>query len=559
MTDTTRGTNVQTFDWGVIRWTIEPNDLESQRLSVAEITFFPGKKQDMHSHYREEQVMHVLSGTGLHTVDGRTTRMRPGDSFALPPYTEHGISNESDKEELRLLLVYSPSRLQSLLQGNLGKTPFPPTLPDEPLTPVGTAGPPSLDDETDLGQRALFDEDTKDVILAAMERLSRALGLSLCMVDTDGRRIVRSQNHPTLCRLLADQTGGEHCSFHLKKVFRSLDGLTREELGKPHVFSCCHSIASTIFPVVIAGRVQAYIKCGEIFLGNEDKEALLADIPGTADAYCMDREALLRAAGAIPVEPKSRLYSAAEATFAMTSAVAVMAVSARRQKELDTSRLSLAQEQLATTRLEKSLREADLKLLQSQVAPHFLFNTLNTIALAAYAEGAKRATKLTWSLADLLRATLRKTEELIPLHEEINLVRCYIHIQKERFGDRIAFAIDADEDCMQALVPSLLFQPLVENAIVHGFGELNSTGSVSLSISRHGGGLCAVLEDDGAGFEPLGLGDGPRRIGLRSTQSRLEHYFGDAGSMDIRSSPGAGTRIVIVLPADEHQADSPQG
>lgn len=595
-----RYTKVQTYDWGLVGWKTDPADVESQRLSVAEVVFFPGKVQKKHANYREEQVMYVLSGKGLYTVNGHTRRIAPGDSIPLPPYAEHTVQNDTETE-LRFLLVSSPSRLQPLLwdssqtsqtmasgdnrfdsidlcvsekatQGTVlscqpaGGQSFCPAASVEPVdefvaaknekasatnkaeeAPVKELHAGLIAEQPPTAQ-GFFDDAAKQTIRATMERMSSALGLSLSMVDTEGKRIVRTHNHPRFCSALGDHTAGMHCRTHLQKVFQALPEAALDKPGKPLVINCCHSIASTLFPIVIDGRIQAYMKCGEIFLSGDEKEALLGNIGALAEAYGMSRTFLHDAARDIPVQPKSRIYAAAEASFAMTSAVTSMALAAQRQKELDISRLSLAQEQLATTRLEKALHEADLKLLQSQVTPHFFFNTLNTIALTAYGEGAKKATELTWSLSDLLRATLRKTEELISLQEEINLLNCYIHIQNTRFGDRIAFRIEVDPDCMTVPVPSLLFQPLVENSIVHGFGSITRSGSITLRIVRDGACIRAVLTDDGAGFTPRQTDEGPKRIGLRSVQNRLAHYYGEEGHMMIESAPGAGTRITMRIP-----------
>lgn len=525
-------TREQTFDWGSILWFTEPVELDTERISVGLATYAPGMRHRTRMHSGEEQVLYVVAGTGTHFIDGREQALVPGRVVRIPPHTEHELINTAETD-LKILLMYSPLRMPPLLS---------PEQPADRPTP-GTDTPRGV-------IPAFFRPGDVDAIREVMEGLSRALGLSLALLDTRGMCVVKTPNHPIFCSCLAEQTGGHYCRNHLLSIFEELNDLHLDALGKPHLFYCCHNIASTIIPVVYDQKIQAYMKCGEIFLSNTDKEHLHTELPMIAERCNVAVDALAAMVEAIPVEPKSRLYTAAEATLTVAGTIVNMAVAARRQNELNDSKLSLAREQLASAHLEKALREADLKLLQSQVNPHFLFNTLNTIAQTAYIEGAIQSSELTLSLSELLRATLRKTETLIPLHEEVALLRNYIHIQKARFGDRISFSIDVDAAAEPMLIPCLLLQPLVENAIIHGFESLARAGAVSLTAGVHDGRLLVVITDDGVGFDPgMVVMSDPRKIGLRSTQSRLEHYFGGGQRFSVDSTPGRGTRIEIAVPA----------
>jgi sensor histidine kinase YesM len=161
---------------------------------------------------------------------------------------------------------------------------------------------------------------------------------------------------------------------------------------------------------------------------------------------------------------------------------------------------------------------------------------------------------LTWSLADLLRATLRKTEELIPVCEEISLLNSYLHIQQTRFNERISFELRVEDDTKDLLVPCMIFQPLVENAIIHGLESVITGGKVSISvfsIRGHDGStrLYGIVKDNGVGFDPVSVEQKPGKIGLLSTRNRLEHYFGQAGSLEVYSRPGKGSCVKFKIPA----------
>jgi len=534
MADMVRYTREQHFEWGSILWFIEPDDLDLERLSVGLATVAPGTRHSLHSRSHEEQILYVIAGEGEHTDGGRVEPLTPGRILHIPPHADQEISNRSE-EELRLLLVYSPSRFHSLV----------------PAFASGDATEEPEPDEEEGDIRTLFDATVINSIRAIMDRLAQALGLSLALLDVNGKGILKTDNHPVLCSCLAEHTQGRYCQLQMDKTFREMAALPLEELHKPRIYYCCHNIASTIIPLVHRRKIQAYMKCGEIFLTREDREELRAKLPDIARENGVDPGFLTPTLDEIPIEPKSRLYTAAEATFVIANTIMGMVAQTSREKELTESKLSLAQEQLATATLEKALHEADLKLLQSQVTPHFLFNTLSTIAQMAYLEGAPKAAGLTWSLSELLRSTLRKTEERISLKEEISLLRNYLTIQEARFGDRLSFSVEIDPAAESMLIPCMLFQPLVENAIIHGFESITGKGIIRLAAWRDGSWLHAFVADDGAGFDVEQMQSNPKKIGLRSTWSRLEHYFGKNYTFAVTSKPGKGCRIDMAFQTSE--------
>ncbi|MDR7867347.1 MAG: histidine kinase [Sporomusaceae bacterium] len=510
----------QYFEWGSILWFVEPSNLDIERMSVGLITFYPRTTQDEHLHSGDEQVIYVVSGTGTQIIDGQAYRLRPGDIRHIHPYTRHKVINDADTE-LKLIIVYTPSKFQRLLA--------------QPPSPDRAAG------EADI--RALLD---LDVIRGLLNKLSEAIGLSLTIIDTAGETVVKADNYPRFCALLDTASGGRHCGGYVEKVIGDI-GRTH----RPHLFQCCNDVASIIIPIFDSATVIGYIRCGQVYLSKPDPDELQRTIEDLAARYRILVGDLLAGSTAIRIEPKSRLYAAAEATFAIASLVTEMSAAALRQKELDNSRLSLVKEQIASARLEQALREADFKLLQSQINPHFLFNTLNTIAQMAYIDGAEKVANLVWSLSDLLRFTLRKTEELIPLREELKMLDNYLHIQQSRFGSRLKVAFDLQPGLDETLIPCMLLQPLIENAIVHGFELSGGEGAITITVRRRSDSLLCRVTDNGLGFDPqavppAGKGGG---IGLGSVKNRLQYYFKDQFSFAIDSAKGRGTTVELTFPA----------
>ncbi len=201
--------------------------------------------------------------------------------------------------------------------------------------------------------------------------------------------------------------------------------------------------------------------------------------------------------------------------------------------------------------LESQLAKAQLEVLRSQLQPHFLFNTLNSIS-ALMQEDAEAAEDMLADLSYMLRASLRgNTTQEITLAREIQLLEAYARIQCRRFEDRLTFEVDTPVETLVCLVPSLLLQPIVENAVQHGIAPLSRPGKIVVTSRRDGAHLVLTVADDGRGLPP----QHEERIGLTNTRKRLEQLYGARQSLDLRSTPGQGVVATISLPwrfADEH-------
>lgn len=231
----------------------------------------------------------------------------------------------------------------------------------------------------------------------------------------------------------------------------------------------------------------------------------------------------------------------------MASYIAESGMAMMRQKELDEKRLAIINEQMISANLERALRESDFKLLQSQINPHFLFNTLNVISQMAYMEGAEQAANLVCSLAELMRATLRKANKLVPLHEEMALLNDYLHIQKTRFSDKLSFEVRVEKELEEIKIPILILQPLVENATVHGLESHKNGCLIKVDIKKCGQSRVSLsVADNGPGFR-TDQASGNTGVGLKSIRARLSHFFGDRFSMDIVSNLGEGSAITIII------------
>jgi signal transduction histidine kinase len=204
---------------------------------------------------------------------------------------------------------------------------------------------------------------------------------------------------------------------------------------------------------------------------------------------------------------------------------------------------------LREERLKRLLTEAELKALRTQVDPHFLFNTLNTIA-DLIGSNPGQAERMTERLAECFRYALAKhSKDLSTLDEELAFARHYLEIEQVRFGDRLRVQLSRGDASGSEAVPSLLLQPLLENAIRHGLAPVREGGCVSVQAHREGARLHLSIEDDGVGLR-ANAGTG---VGLRNVQERLRTLYAQAAEFLIGQRPGGrGTRISIVIPVHAH-------
>jgi signal transduction histidine kinase len=208
------------------------------------------------------------------------------------------------------------------------------------------------------------------------------------------------------------------------------------------------------------------------------------------------------------------------------------------------SRRHLRDERLRSARLETQLVQSQLHAMRMQLQPHFLFNTLNAISALALAEPI-RARRMIARLSDLLRLTLEERHSpLVPLSHELEIVRCYLEIQHERFRDRLQTRFQVADDALQAVVPGMILQPLVENALRHGLLDKATPGSLLIRARREGAYLYVSVEDDGLGM-PDDVVDG---VGLGTTRERLRMQFEDLASLEMQARDGGGTRVVLRMP-----------
>ncbi len=207
-------------------------------------------------------------------------------------------------------------------------------------------------------------------------------------------------------------------------------------------------------------------------------------------------------------------------------------------------------EQRHSAVLEAQLAQAQLQALKMQLQPHFLFNALNSISSLTL-EDPRAAVHMIARLGDFLRLTIETngTQE-VSLARELEFLRCYLEIEQIRFRDRLRVKIEAEPESLDARVPNLILQPIIENAIKHGISARASSGKIEIAARRHNGHLQIEVRDDGPGLPPPGMGlrglfPG---VGLANTRERLRQLYKDDFDLAVQDAPAGGAVVRLEIP-----------
>jgi two-component system, LytTR family, sensor kinase len=221
-----------------------------------------------------------------------------------------------------------------------------------------------------------------------------------------------------------------------------------------------------------------------------------------------------------------------------------------RRQERETLEVKVQSSQLA-----EQLTAAHLSALKMQMHPHFLFNTLSAIMVLVRQGKGQAAETMLSRLSDLLRHTLDNVDaQEVPLWRELDFLRLYLSIEQVRFEDRLRVQIDAGPEVADALVPHMVLQPIVENAVRHGLGQSEESVLIHVSIARANGQLALTVEDDGPGCPDPVFNE--KGIGLTNTRNRLKRLYGPAATFLAGNRIPRGVQVTMTLP---YRAEGPEG
>ncbi len=406
-----------------------------------------------------------------------------------------------------------------------------------------------------------FDLQLKEVIdlvtLQEMQdKFADATGLAAVITDREGKPITAPSNFSRYCKLIRSSSIG------LKRCIQcdALVGLAAAQSRKTSIHCCHGGLVDLAAPIIVNRIYVGSVLCGQVLLHSSEQYDYLKTIRQKDQDLGLDVNLLVEYFQEIEIVPEKRVWAAADLLSIMANYIIESGMATLTQKELHEKNIQLIKEMSARAELERTLKELELKALQSQVNPHFLFNALNSIIRLAMFEKADSTQEIAYSLAQLLRYSLRNIKQVVSITEEIDHVKNYLNIQRIRFGDRINFIINIIPEIMALRLPLMTLQPLVENSIVHGLEPKAEGGTLRIEGRRELDWVVIEIVDDGVGIpqekvkvllmrELQGTGQGHTTgIGLPNVYQRLLHCFNNQCQLHIESKEHQGTKITIRIP-----------
>jgi LytS/YehU family sensor histidine kinase len=391
----------------------------------------------------------------------------------------------------------------------------------------------------------------RDVVdITALQRIqdtfSTAMGVAVVTVDRSGKPITKDSNFRRICLLIRSTDYG------LTRCMQcDADGGLEARYRKgPFLYTCKGGMLDIAAPIIIQGELIGSVLCGQV-VPNAERDEHIEDVVRRNANLGLSIQDVRLAAQEIPSMPRDRVDAAGEMLFQMSNYIAEMGVANLAQKKL----LEQTKERAD---LQSALHDAQLRMLQSQISPHFLFNALGLIGYTALQENASQTEHIAYALSDLLRYSLRNITAEVTLGQEMDIIQHYLSIQKLRFHSRLEVKIEIDPSLKDARIPCMIIQPLVENAIVHSVESLSRPVTVTIRAQRVDNGIQLEIIDDGVGMDPSMVSTlrmrtfltdtGRLALGIKNVIQRLELAYGNRFDFQIESEAGHGTHIKLYLP-----------
>ncbi len=399
-----------------------------------------------------------------------------------------------------------------------------------------------------------------EILQQIQDRFAEATDLAAIIIDDQGEPVTKPSKFSDLCSLIRSTDKGRSACF---KYSFPIDKLKEDK--KLSVYHCHMGFIDLIAPIVVADECFGAVKCGQILPQQPDQE-MIKKVETKLSKLGIEEAEVENLIEKMKQIPKPKINAAADLLYLLANYIVEMGATTLIQKQLHFKNYQLMQEINSRMEVEKNLQQAELKALQSQMNPHFLFNSLNIIARLAYLEGADETKDMVHALSDLLRHSLRK-EEIVTLNEELSYIQDYIKIQKARFAEKIEFIIDVDEDLLKYKIPFMSLQPLVENAIIHGLEPRGEEGVIKIVSDEDEDRLIIKIIDNGVGIPKEKIREiiearerkvtetHTSGVGINNVHQRLRHYYGSKYGVEIDSTLGEGTEVRIYFPKLEFGSD----
>lgn len=405
-------------------------------------------------------------------------------------------------------------------------------------------------------------KDVMDIIVfqKMQNDIAEATGMSIITVDFKGKPVTEHSRCSEFCQLMrSNKTYSQFC-----EKCDSRGGLEAARLEKPYIYRCHSGLVDFATPIIVNGYYLGSVMAGQV-LTKEEQKIDLEDILVRKDNFDNleddEKQKLLSTYKKLPVVDFKKIEAVAQMMFHISNYIVGEAVLKIAQTELNEKNIKFVETKKANAELEKEYKSCQLKALQSQMNPHFLFNVLSSISSLALIEDAPRTQDVIYNLSNILRYTLKKANKIVMLEEELDYVNSYLKLQKIRFADRLNYEININTNINKLKIPFMVVQTFVENSIVHGLENKENGGTIKVYSKDNGERLTICIEDNGTGISreklnelnqelELKYGNDIDRIGINNVNKRMAHYYGEDYEISIESKIRKGTLVKIIIPKD---------
>lgn len=381
------------------------------------------------------------------------------------------------------------------------------------------------------------------------DKFAKIVGLSSVIVDEDGVPLGNPSNFTKFCLLIRSSKEGK------RRCFKSDGGSGNLAMkaGKPLIYNCHSGLIDLAAPIIVNNKYMGCMLCGQVLSDNFKNEKKV-DCKKLAQELNLDEAKLREAYSELNTLKYEKIKDASEFLFLFTNFITKMGM-------VNITQTALVEEIQQKMKLTELIKNMELKSLQSQINPHFLFNTLNAIARIALIENAPNTEELIYSLSDILRYSVKNIDKMVTVKEEIDNIKKYLHIQETRYGDRISSSIIIDNSILKFKLPAMTLQPIVENSIIHGLKDKKENGEIKIFGKLSGNNIITFeIYDNGVGIDDdkinlllnvYGEDSGLTGLGIYNVNSRIKHLFGNEFGISIESVKNESTRVLINIPCSK--------
>lgn len=365
-------------------------------------------------------------------------------------------------------------------------------------------------------------------------KLSNKLGISVVISNFHGDRVGQMTDCNDFCKLINSTKKGSVLCNKSKSRFHKMYNSASSSICQCHM-----GVKNCVHPIMINNESFGNLIIGQFIL-EEDYNNNLVDTDKISKLFNIDKSKLDLASSEIPILSKDNLKKYLDYSELVCEFLGQIIL-----KNKFHSKVSY---------LEEEINKEKLKTLESQINPHFLFNTLNSISRMAFLENSPNTIEMVYCLSDLLRYTLDQKEDFPTIEQEINNIKKYLFIQSVRYRDRLKFNIDISDKILNFRIPSMILQPIVENAIMHGIEPKSMGGTIDIYSEFDGGDIKIIVRDTGVGIENSKLLQIQNNnftnlgIGLSNPHNRLCSYFGESYGLKVNSKKNVETTVEIKFP-----------